>query len=349
MSDLNDKEWRSSNPSFKDRITDISANIKTMLDQPPERDHNLDISEDENDPQELGYKNDDKSKQNKIQLNLKDKSTQPQKNSTAKPKVELKQQTQPDLLGLDNDDFDDFVSHRATTEGSVSNVSSPVHKTSPQVPTGASLLDLDIGASNANSNISPSLNLFQSNNNNNNNTKQSANLLEDDLFGAPVQSKPVPSAQANLNLFDAPIAATPSNTAAATNASNDFDLFNFGDVSSKPMPSSVTMPNFNMAPQKPMNNITPVSDDFAFFGEEKKSESVQNSNNTNTNINKSASMWDDLSKTVDINLDSLSPHSKGAKVNKQSSVPLNSLLQNNLKLGTSPATPSKKSDPFNFF
>lgn len=72
MSDLNDKEWRSSNPSFKDRITDISANIKTMLDQPPDRDHNLDISEDENDPQELGYKNsDDKFKQNKIQLDLK--------------------------------------------------------------------------------------------------------------------------------------------------------------------------------------------------------------------------------------------------------------------------------------
>lgn len=64
---------------------------------------------------------------------------------------------------------------------------------------------------------------------------------------------------------------------------------------------------------------------------------------------KSASMWDDLSKTVDINLDTLSPHSKGAKVNKQSNVPLNSLLQNNLKLGTTPATPTKKSDPFNFF
>ncbi len=60
-------------------------------------------------------------------------------------------------------------------------------------------------------------------------------------------------------------------------------------------------------------------------------------------------MWDDLSKTVDINLDTLSPHSKGAKVNKQASVPLNSLLQNNNLKSANPATPTKKSDPFNFF
>lgn len=207
----------------------------------------------------------------------KSKSAQPQK-STSKPKVELKQQqAQPDLLGLDNDDFDDFVSHRATTEDNLSNLSSPAKKTSPQVPTGTSLLDLDIGASTASN--SQSLNLFQSNNS----TKLSNNLLEDDLFAAPVHSHPVPSAQANLNLFDTPITATPAQP--TTNASDDFDLFNFGDVSSKPMPSSATMPNFNMAPQKPINNMTPIKDDFAFFGEESKSESVQNTNNANTNMN----------------------------------------------------------------
>ena len=72
MSDLNDKEWRSSNPSFKDRITDITANIKNMMDQPPDKDHNLDISEDENDPQELGYtKQEDKFKSKKFELDSK--------------------------------------------------------------------------------------------------------------------------------------------------------------------------------------------------------------------------------------------------------------------------------------
>ena len=62
-SDLNDQEWRSNNPSIKDRITDITSKVKTMMDQPPENNHNLDISDDEND---LGI-----IEKPKIQLNLK--------------------------------------------------------------------------------------------------------------------------------------------------------------------------------------------------------------------------------------------------------------------------------------
>ena len=56
ISDLDDKEWRSSNPTIHERISDITSKVKTMLDNPPDNDNNLDISDNDN---ELGIKNDE--------------------------------------------------------------------------------------------------------------------------------------------------------------------------------------------------------------------------------------------------------------------------------------------------
>ena len=45
-------------------------------------------------------------------------------------------------------------------------------------------------------------------------------------------------------------------------------------------------------------------------------------------IKKQPNLWDDLSRTVDINLDNLSPYSKGVK-NKNANIPMNHLAAGN--------------------
>ena len=95
MADLDDKEWRSSNPTIKERITDITSKVKTIIDQPPDNNHNLDISDDEND---LGIKNQpsvnsinkNSFSSSKIQLDMKPKN----KISSTTKKVEPKQEAE---------------------------------------------------------------------------------------------------------------------------------------------------------------------------------------------------------------------------------------------------------------
>lgn len=58
--ELDDKEWRTSNPSIQDRITDITSKVKTILENSPQtRDNNLEFSDNE---EELGHKHDHKPK-----------------------------------------------------------------------------------------------------------------------------------------------------------------------------------------------------------------------------------------------------------------------------------------------
>ena len=52
FNELDDKEWRTSNPSIQDRITDITSKVKTILEKAPEssiKDNNLEFSDDDRD------------------------------------------------------------------------------------------------------------------------------------------------------------------------------------------------------------------------------------------------------------------------------------------------------------
>jgi hypothetical protein len=70
ISELDDKEWRSNNPSFQERISDITSKVKTILDTPPTKENNLDISDDDND---LGIRNDISPNSQKSQVQMKSK------------------------------------------------------------------------------------------------------------------------------------------------------------------------------------------------------------------------------------------------------------------------------------
>lgn len=86
MADLDDKEWRSSNPSIKERISDITSKVRTIIDQPPDNNHNLDISDGEHD---LGIIDAPATNQNKFSA-PKSKPDLKSNNSTIK-KIESKQ------------------------------------------------------------------------------------------------------------------------------------------------------------------------------------------------------------------------------------------------------------------
>lgn len=325
MPDLNDQEWRSSNPSIKDRITDITSKVKTMMDQPPDNDHNLDISDGEND---LGIveKNVKKVESpNKIVLKPMPKSPStktPSKNNVTVNNAASKKDNAPDLLNLDNDDFADFVSHRiVATEG----VKTPspvkpvnnVKNNEPPVKSNVDLLGIDIPSSES----QPTLDLFQNNTNQN-----------QDLFGSNVNNSGADLFNldnTNENIFG-------NNTISSNQNNANIDLFSLGSPVNKSMPSSMTMPNLYNSSNIGNQNLSSINEDLFGFTNENKSESVQSFNkapnnntlvNTSPALNKTGSMWDDLSKSVDINLDNLSPYNKGAK-NKQNNISMNNMMQN---------------------
>ena len=49
FNELDDKEWRTSNPSIQERITDITSKVKTILEKSPEpaKENNIEFSDDE--------------------------------------------------------------------------------------------------------------------------------------------------------------------------------------------------------------------------------------------------------------------------------------------------------------
>ncbi len=48
FNDLDDKEWRTSNPSIQERITDITSKVKNILEKTPDtKDNNIEFSDDE--------------------------------------------------------------------------------------------------------------------------------------------------------------------------------------------------------------------------------------------------------------------------------------------------------------
>lgn len=323
MMDLNDKEWRSSNPSFKDRITDITSKVKSIIDQPPDNDHNLDISDGEND---LGFNFDNK---HESASNKKTDSKKPSvnhfeinNNSSKKPSVDLFEinnnnskkpekieKKQTNLIESEFDDFNDFVAHRVTPVTPVKN---------------------DLNSMN-------NIDFFSNKNTPSNN----------------VQVQPVPSKTPEVNLFDLPMADSNnvdllqanigqvnnipvSTNGAQSKPASDFDLFDFNytpapvstNSNANTIPTSMTMPNFFQTTQPQANLLETNSNAINLLGEEKKSESLHSINNqSKPSINKTSNMWDNLSNTVDINLDNLSPYSKGAKI-KQTNVPMNNLMQN---------------------
>lgn len=333
-SDLNDQEWRSNNPSIKDRITDITSKVKTMMDQPPENNHNLDISDDEND---LGI-----IEKPKIQLNLKPLPISPTKTPVTS-KVEKKANA-PDLLNLDNDndDFADFVSHRIVATENTSPAKSN-NNSNTQVPANKSNVDL-LGMDIPSGSQSASIDLIQNNNNSQNLLSGSANNTGANLFqnknnnNQDLLSGNSNNSGADLFQLDNKVENIFGNNANQTNTQNStsdsFDIFDLGGPANKSMPSSMTLPNLSNSNNTASHNLSSINEDLFGFGSVNKSESVQSFNKTAINntpnkvpLNKTASLWDDLSKSVDINLDNLSPFNKGAK-NKQNNVSMNNMMQN---------------------
>jgi len=250
--DLDDKEWRSSNPTITERISDITSKVRGLMDVPPNNDHNLDISDNEED---LGIPNfadkkPETSPKNKINLDkqpttnlaaVSSKNNTPVKKLQEIKKPEL---AQPDLLGLDNDDFDDFVSHRIVPETSSNNNIQQKNMNS------IDLFSNDVPKSLANT-YSP---LPSSNKSKTSNSAANVDLFD---IGIPEEA----SSSGDIDLFSFSSQATttkPSDTLQSasknTNSSLDFDFFDFGSSNPtlaasnvKPiMPSSATLPNLNL-------------------------------------------------------------------------------------------------------
>lgn len=275
-----------------------------MMDQPQDNNHNLDISDNEQDLGVIEPRSREITPkiQPKIKLDLKPKNDSAINKNITPVKKSTKKEEAPDLLGLDNDDFNDFVSHRISPE-----------KTNNK-PVDLFSNNLGIGV------ISPA--------------PAQSNV---DLFDIGITEP----ASSNTDLFSLDTTQTTTilpkvnqpNVQTNKNSTSDFDFFDFGEVAtSKPIiSSSATMPNLNlMAPNK-VQNLAPVGEvDLFSFGEPEtmnNTGSVQTLNkmeNTKNDLPKPLSLWDDLSKTVDINLDNLSPYSKGVK-SKQANVPMNHL------------------------
>ncbi len=258
--DLDDKEWRSSNPTITERISDITSKVKELMDVPPNNDHNLDISDNEED---LGIgigKFEDKKTEtspssNKLKLDLKpasNSSVANNKNSAPPKKVQEKkqqEQVQPDLLGLDNDDFDDFVSHRIVPEASNNNNTTNIQQKNTS---SIDLFSNDGPISSINA-YSPLPSSNQPKSNNLDNSKHTANV---DLFDIGIPEE----ASGSIDLFSLGSQTTTANSSniitpsasKTTNSSSDFDFFDFGGPVTatgtfKPMmPSSATLPNLNL-------------------------------------------------------------------------------------------------------
>ena len=257
--DLDDKKWRSSNPTITERISDITSRVKELMDVPPNNDHNLDISDNEED---LGIgigkfedKKSESSPKNKIKLDLKPSSNLVAMNSkknTPVIKVQEKKQpelAQPDLLGLDNDDFDDFVSHRIVPEASNNNNIQQKNTSS------IDFFSNDVPSSTNTYSPLPSSNQSKSNNNNINKISASVDLFD---IGIPEEA----SSSGSIDLFSLssqtatakPSDIVPSVASKNTNSLSDFDFFDFGSPAPtlvisnvKPMmPSSATLPNLNL-------------------------------------------------------------------------------------------------------
>jgi hypothetical protein len=180
-------------------------------------------------------------------------------------------------------------------------------------------------------------------------------------FSEPQQQQLQPKQQQNVDLFFdhfASISTNNNNTSSTINptSSKTNDLFEaFGSINSSstnatlnPIPSSFTMPNINSASNN-NNNLN----DLDLFGSLSTTSSIiqpapvlSNSSKTNQitvnparppSTTSTNTMWDSLGKSVDINLDNLSPYSKGAK-NTPVNLPMNHLINNN-------SNPSQKTSP----
>lgn len=121
--------------------------------------------------------------------------------------------------------------------------------------------------------------------------------------------KPITNDIDQLFSFDNP---TPTTT---TTSNNDFDFF--GGLMTTTIPTSATLPNLS-------SNKNSDFSQFADFNKVSMTPTTSLAKQQQQQPNKSNTMWDALGTSVDINLDSLSPHSKGSKVTN-TNVPMNSL------------------------
>ena len=86
FNDLDSKDWRSSNPSFKDRISDITSKVKNIIDNGPE-DNNNDNTIGVSDDEAGGEYNENKNSKNAYQDSV-------QKDTTIVKKTEIKVKNQ---------------------------------------------------------------------------------------------------------------------------------------------------------------------------------------------------------------------------------------------------------------
>jgi hypothetical protein len=73
---LDDKDWRSNNPSLQERITDITSKVKTMFEIPDIENNKATYSDDE----ELGIKNKNSNNNNTSDFAFKDSQVRPTRN-----------------------------------------------------------------------------------------------------------------------------------------------------------------------------------------------------------------------------------------------------------------------------
>lgn len=199
------------------------------------------------------------------------------------------------------------------------------------------------------------MNLFDFDEGSTSNTQNNAKL-DDDLadfgeFVTPVSTKTEPVNTINkIDLFNMdPVQLMPTNDKAVPvntkndidsllnmpsnqNFSNDQDLFSIFTNNSVPttIQNSFTMPNIqlgqnlNQTMAKANNNSAPTN----------SNEVLKKNSNPN-------SIWDKLGQSVDINLDNLTPHSKGLNIKtNQNNIPLKDLMGQNIQSPKTFSNPS---------
>lgn len=342
--DLDDKDWRGNSPSISDRISDLKSKVKDIVEtstnsreeDSSNKSKHTDTIYSDSDEETQGNKNDPFSdntvpkRSTTISTNL----SSPSKQSSNKNTNANKTTTKLEPIKLKTN----FI--QAKSDAPKSSTNTPKSQSNP-----IKTQDLfDFGTE-------PTTNTKQDND----------DFGEFGDFVTPVSApKLEPQTTPDLFNFDSiqPIKASTTATPAPVKPQNDIDnIFSINDqqtshtsgsqdlfqiFSNQPqasVPSSFTMPNISTTTQwATPNNFAPKPIN---------TQTVKPSQPLNQTPRpvQANSMWDKLGQSVDINLDNLTPYSKGASnKNNQNNIPMKDLMSNQSPkvLTSPPMSPNSK-------
>jgi epsin len=305
FTDSND--WKSnsnSSSTIQDRISNITSKVKNIIGEDNNNNNDNNDNDDADDNDVASY-NDDLGFENKPSSR---KTTESDFKMPANNKKEPKRppisKTTPKITE-DTDDFGDFVTHRIESKATTVKPANAklATKLTPVIP--APNIDDLLGGFDT-MNIQPI---------------------------TATTTSPTLTATAKNDIDQLLSFDNKTSTSTNSNSNNDFDFFGglmSSSTTTTTIPTSATLPN--------LTSSNHMNSDFSHFADFNLISSSSSNNSTTNNSmtspvakkeqlqqpNKSNTMWDALGTSVDINLDSLSPHSKGSKVT-QTNVPMNSL------------------------